>query len=86
MMKTNGKPRDHPRRPYTIIMHEDNIADIYLESEVYPITTDDGVTDYDVRISVIRGIDTEGRTVEELEEDIRRRYEAYREAAESIYL
>ena len=84
--RDTNSPRDHPRKTYTIIENGDGTADIYLDCRVFPITTEDGATDYDVRVSVIRGIDTEGWAMDALEEDIRRRYSAHMDTAEVIYL
>jgi len=82
--RDTNSPRDHPRKTrfYRIEPREDGTVDIYLRSEVIPATTEEGATDYDIRILIVRGV----VPWDGMEEDIRRRYDAWCEAAETVYL
>ena len=72
-------------KPYTIIYDPEGIsADIYLGAEVYPKTDENGNTDYDIRVRVIR--DVPAGDTDALEEDIRRRYDDYMAEAEEVWL
>lgn len=55
---------------------------MYLKPRVYPLSTPEGATDYDVRVLVVRGV----TPFDGLEEDIRARYDAWCESAEVIWL
>lgn len=83
-MKANMEtgPPAKGRHFYTIIRREDGLIDVYLNPRVFPISTEDGITDYDVSVTVVRGIeDYDG-----IEEDIRARFQAWCESGEVIYL
>ena len=70
------------RHFYTVQEREDGAVDVYLKPRVYPLTTPEGATDYDVRVLVVRGV----TPFDGLEEDIRARYDAWRESAEEVWL
>lgn len=80
-----GGGREHrPRRFYEIHDNGDGTVDIYLDKgRTFPMTDDlTGATDWDGCFRVVKGVTvTDG-----LEEDIRKRYEDWYEAAEVIWL
>ncbi len=86
--RDTNSPRDHPLVSdfYDVIEQDDGTVDIYMKHEVFPATTEDGITDYDIRVHAIRGIVPWWKEISELEEDIRRRFEDYLDSAEVIYL
>lgn len=49
---------------------------------VLPLTTEDGATDYDVEMLVVRGVEP----FDGMEEDIRARYDDWCASAEVVYL
>lgn len=81
-MKTSRAPPKNLRHFYTILRREDGLADVYLNPRIYPMTTEDGATDYDVTVIVVRGIEP----YDGMEEDIRQRYDAWCESGEAINL
>lgn len=70
------------RHFYSIHENDDGTVDIYLRPQVYPMTTPEGFTDYDVSFLVVKGIDL----FDGLEEDIRSRYSTWCEIGEEIFL
>ena len=87
--RETNSPRDHPLLKndfYDVIDQEDGTVTIYLKHEIIPATTEDGATDYDIRIHAIRGIVPWWKEIAELEDDIRQRYSDYLDSAEVIYL
>ena len=77
LLKQNKQAaRPDGRRFYDII---DNG---YLRPEAFPKTTPDGITDYDIAVLAVKGVEMH----EGLEEDIRTRYEAWCASAEKIFL
>lgn len=81
-MNSETGPPQQRRRFYSIMQQPDGTADVYLDARVYPMATPDGMTDYDVSVRVVRGV----VPWDGLEEDIRARYDAWRESGEMIYL
>ena len=83
--KDGNSPRDHPaqgKRFYAIDVREDGLVDVYLAPVVTVYNTDIGIKEYDVSIRVVRGVEP----WPELEEDVRRRYDAWCDSAEVIDL
>ena len=70
------------RRFYNIHENEDGTVDVYLRPDVMPKTTDEGFTDYDVAVLVVKDVEPYAG----LEDDIRKRFSAWCESAEVIYL
>lgn len=70
------------RHFYTIQEQEDGTVDVYLRPHVLPLTTEDGATDYDVEMLVVRGVEP----FDGMEEDIRARYDDWCASAEVVYL
>lgn len=80
--ETNA-PRDHPGRQFFSIQpNGDGTVDVILRPEVHPMKTEDGFTDYDVSVLVVKGIEP----FDGLEEDVRLRYDAWCEIGEEVYL
>ena len=83
LLKQNKQAaRPDGRRFYDIIDNGDGTADVYLRPEAFPKTTPDGITDYDIAVLAVKGVEMH----EGLEEDIRTRYEAWCASAEKIFL
>lgn len=82
-MNTNGnQPPGNGRQFYYILEQEDGTVDVYLRPDVIPATTEDGATDYDVAVLVVRGVEP----FDGLEDDIRARYDKWCDSAEVVYL
>lgn len=81
-MENTSCPTRKGRQFYELLPREDGTIDIFLNPRVYPLTTPEGATDYDVRVLVVRGV----TPFEGLEEDIRARYDAWCESAEEVWL
>lgn len=81
-MNTNqaDKPLHRERRFYSIEENSDGTVDVYLIPSFAIYRTPDGFAEYDIDIRVVRGI----TPWDGLEEDIRRRYEAWCESGEAI--
>lgn len=79
---TQEAPTREGRRFYSIQTREDGAVDVYLLPRVYPMTTEDGITDYDISVIVVRGV----HPWDGIEEDIRARFQAWCESGEVIYL
>ena len=58
----------------------DGTADVYLLSDVEPLASEDGFTDYDLRVVVVTGVDL----YDGLETDIRNNYEEWLARGEEI--
>lgn len=83
--KDGNSPRDHPtqgKRFYAIDVREDGLVDVYLAPVVTVYNTDIGIKEFDVSVRVVRGVEP----WPELEEDVRRRYDAWCDSAEVIDL
>ena len=83
--RDGNSPRDHPaqgKRFYTIDVREDGLVDVYLAPIVTVYNTDIGIKEFDVSVRVVRGVEP----WPELEEDVRRRYDAWCDSAEVIDL
>ena len=88
-MKTNqaNAPPGDGRRFYYVMPNEDGTVDVFLRPEVYPMTDQNGCTDYDITIRVARNIDpSDADYCGDLEGHIRAHYEAWCEIAEAIEL
>ena len=81
-MNTATGPPWNGRHFYVIHENDDRTVDVFLDPQAHPITTRDGITDFDLSFSVVRGI----QQWDGMEEDIRSRYGAWRESGEVIYL
>ena len=77
-----NEPPTHGRRFYAIHENEDGTVDVYLRPDVLPMTTQDGMTDYDIAVLIVKNV----TPFDGLEEDIRARYDAWCNSAEVIYL
>lgn len=77
-----NQPPGNGRHFYTIQEQDDGTVDVYLRPRVLPMTTEDGATDYDVEILVVRGV----KPFDGLEDDIRARYDDWCASAEEVYL
>ena len=83
MKKIRPLPRDHPRcKFYEIIPGDGGTVDMYMRPEVTVYDTDTGTKEYDVQARVIRGI----VPWDDLEDDIRARFDAGCKEAEVIDL
>lgn len=69
---------------YALLERADGLVDIYLDGKVYPMTTEDGSTDYDISFLVVRCVDP--RTYDDLEAHIREHYDAWRECGEMVWM
>ena len=78
--ENNAPPKG--RHFYSVHENEDGTVDVYLRPDVLPMKTDEGFTDYDVAVLVVKGVEPFGG----LEDDIRKRYDEWCESAEVIYL
>ena len=78
-------PENEQRRVfYRIIRREDGLYDVWLTpGKPVPMTTEGGLMDYNLRVQAVQGVDWPGAEYE-LEEDIRRRYEAWLDSSETI--
>lgn len=70
------------RRFYSIVENDDGTVDVYLAPVVYTYNTDIGIREYDISVTVVRGVEP----WDGLEDDIRRRFDAWRESGETIDL
>lgn len=69
-----------PRRYYSIEPNDDGTVDVYLAPELKVYHTDIGIQEYDIEVSVVKGvIPWDG-----IEDDIRERYDAWCESATRI--
>jgi hypothetical protein len=80
--RDTNAPRDHPRRFYSIIEREDGLVDVYLAPEVTAYDTDVGIREYDISVIAVCGV----VPWPGLEEDVRKRFDAWCESGEEIYL
>ena len=83
-MSDNTSALSRGRHFYRIIKNENGQYDIWLSpGEPVLMTTENGLMDYNLRILAVTGVEWPG-TEYELEEDIRRRYDAWISGAEII--
>ena len=80
-MTTNDTP-PNGRHFYSIHKNEDGSVDVYLRPDVLPKKTDEGFTDYDVAVLVVKNV----TPFEGMEDDIRARYDDWCGSAEVVYL
>ena len=83
-MTREAAPSKKGRRFFTIEKQEDGTADIYLMPEVWPRTTPEGATDYDLSFRVVRGIDL--AACGDLDASVRANYDAWCEIGEPVWL
>lgn len=81
-MNAASTPPKYGRRFYHIQDNADGTVDIFLNPRPMPMTTPEGVADYDISICVVRGV----VPFDGLEEDIRRRFCAWCEIGKEIKL
>lgn len=82
MKNSSNMPRDHPRRFYAIEPREDGTVDVYL---VPTVCDRDNILQHPreyVFVYVVRGV----VPWPEIEEDIRRRFDAWCESGTRIFL
>lgn len=84
-MNSAHAPPVSGRHFYTLLPRADGRADVYLEAQVYPKTTEDGQTDYDIRFKVARDICPEDFKPS-LEEHIREHYGDWCDIAEVVWM
>ena len=78
----NQEEMQGKRHFYQIQDNGDGTADVYLRPEVLPERLDGTITDYDIAVLVVKGV----QICEDLEEDIRARYDDWCESADVVYL
>ena len=69
-------------RFFTICDNRDGTVDVFLNPTIVTYETADGFKEYDIEVKAVRGI----VPWDGLEEDIRRRYDAWCESGETINL
>lgn len=67
---------------YAILKNPDGTVDVYLEPDVTVYDAGAGVREHDVSVRVVRGVAPWGG----MEDDIRARYDAWRDSAEVVNL
>lgn len=80
---TTGPP-EKGRHFYSILGRADGRIDIYLDPQVYPMTTPEGATDYDISFRVVRGVDP--ADYGDMESHIREHYSEWCEAGEVVWM
>ena len=83
--RDTNSPRDHPaqgKRFYAIDVREDGLVDVYLAPVCITHNAETGAREFDVPVRVVRGVEP----WPELEEDVRRRYDAWCDSGEEINL
>ena len=80
-MTTNDTP-PKGRHFYSVHENEDGSVDVYLRPDVLPKKIDEGFTDYDVAVLVVKNV----TPFEGMEDDIRARYDDWCGSAEVVYL
>ena len=85
--KETESPPNTGRRFYSIVENDDGTVDVYLNPFLIPMTTEEGFTDYDITVIVVRDVDPgDERFGGDLEAHIRANYEAWCEAGQKIDL
>ena len=82
MRKDEMPPGKHGRHFYSVHENEDGSVDVYLRPDVITKTTEEGSTDYDIAVLVVKDV----QPYDGLEEDIRRRFDDWCKSAEVVYL
>ena len=86
MNKATQPPRNG-RHFYSIVPNGEGTVDVYLNPELQPMTTEDGFTDYDITVLVVRDVDPEDRRFDgDLEGHIRANYDAWCSTGTTINL
>jgi hypothetical protein len=86
-MNTANAPPCEGRHFYTIVPGREGTVDVYLNPAIEPMTTEGGITDYDIAVRVVYGVDPQDpRFGGDLEGHIRAHYDAWRDSGEMIYL
>lgn len=83
-MNTATGPPGGGRQFYSILSRADGLVDVFLDPHVYPMSTEDGATDYDLSFRVVRGVDP--ADYGDIEAHIRAHYEDWREIAEVVWM
>ena len=84
--QANAPPREG-RHFYSIVPSGEGTVDVYLNPAIEPMTTEDGFTDYDIAVRVVRGVNpNDPQFGGDLEGHIRAHYDAWRDSGEMIYL
>lgn len=81
-MNNTIKPLSNGRRFYSIVENDDGTVDVYLAPVVYTYNTDLGIKEYDITVTIVRGVEP----WDGMEDDIRRRFDAWVESGETINL
>ena len=86
-MNTANAPPCEGRHFYTIVPGREGTVDVYLNPAIEPMTTEGGITDYDIAVRVVHGVDPlDPQFGGDLEGHIRAHYDAWRDSGEMIYL
>ena len=81
-MNNSDSQSDKRHQFYSINENDDGTVDVILRPTVYPLTTPEGQTDYDISIIIVRGI----IPWDGIEDDIRARYSSWCQTGETVYL
>lgn len=71
-----------PKQFYAILDNGDGTVDVYMDALVTPRTTEDGITDYDIQVHVVKGV----VPWDGLEDSIRNNYYAWRDLSQIVEL
>jgi hypothetical protein len=86
-MNTANAPPCEGRHFYSIVPSGEGTVDVYLNPAIEPMTTEDGITDYDIAVRMVRGVNpNDPQFGGDLEGHIRAHYDAWRDSGEMIYL
>ena len=86
-MNTANAPPETGRHFYSIVPSGEDTVDVYLNPAIEPMTTEGGITDYDIAVRVVRGVNpNDPQFGGDLEGHIRAHYDAWRDSGEMIYL
>ena len=86
-MNTANAPPCEGQHFYSILPSGEGTVDVYLNPAIEPMTTEDGITDYDIAVRVVRGVNpNDPQFGGDLEGHIRAHYDAWRDSGEMIYL
>lgn len=84
MIRQGIAPPGNGRLFYSILERADGRIDVFLDPHVYPETTEDGTTDYDISFRVVRGIDP--ADYPDMEAHIRAHYGDWCEIGEVVWM
>lgn len=74
----------HGRQFYALLPRADGLYDVFLDGKVFPMTTEDGSTDYDIYFRVVRGIDP--KDYADLEGHIRENFKDWCDCGEAVWM